>query len=154
MSELIGSDSPLSSKAQATLRALAGTIIPASPEHNVPGVDDPVIFSDLLASAGTMLDFLNESVRALDDQSGSGGFSAQTPERQLNLAEQFRVDQPEATGLIVSLLSLCYYRDDRVMASLDMAPKPPFPDGFQIADGDWSLLDPVRARGTLYRQVP
>lgn len=154
MSELIGTDAPLTPETQATLRALAETIIPASSSHGVPGADDPEIFSDLLSSSGTFLEFLNESMRSLDEQSGSGGFNARSPVQRLALAEQFRASQPEAAGLLVALICQCYYRDDRVMASLDMDPRPPFPKGFDIADGDWSLLDPVRARGIVYRDVP
>jgi hypothetical protein len=41
--------------------------------------------------------------------------------------------------------------DDRVMRSLGMEPRPPFPEGFEMGQGDWSLLDPVRARAKLYR---
>ena len=47
----------------------------------------------------------------------------------------------------------CYYRDDRVMRSLGMEVRPPFPKGFVVEQGDWSLLDPVRARPKMYREV-
>jgi hypothetical protein len=47
----------------------------------------------------------------------------------------------------------CYYRDDRVMRSLGMEARPPFPKGFEVEQGDWSLLDPVRAMPPLYREV-
>ena len=45
----------------------------------------------------------------------------------------------------------CYHRDDRVMRAFGMEPRPPFPKGFEVEQGDWSLLDPVRARPKLYR---
>ena len=51
------------------------------------------------------------------------------------------------TGLVVQ----CYYRDDRVMADLQMDPRPPHPQGYAVPEGDWSLLDPVRAREKMYR---
>jgi hypothetical protein len=47
----------------------------------------------------------------------------------------------------------CYYRDDRVMRSLGMEVRPPFPQGFEVERGDWSLLDPVRSRPPLYRRA-
>jgi len=47
----------------------------------------------------------------------------------------------------------CYYRDDRVMRSLGLEVRPPFPKGFEVEQGDWSLLDLVRARPKLYREV-
>jgi hypothetical protein len=48
---------------------------------------------------------------------------------------------------------LCYYRDDRVMGSLGQEPRPPFPKGHVVEQGDWSLLDPVKRRAPFYRKV-
>jgi hypothetical protein len=48
---------------------------------------------------------------------------------------------------------LCYYRDDRVMHSLGQEPRAPFPKGHEVEQGDWSLLDPVRARPPIWRKV-
>ena len=43
---------------------------------------------------------------------------------------------------LVRVVLLCYYRDDRVMRSLGQEPRPPFPKGHVVEQGDWSLLDP------------
>ena len=51
----------------------------------------------------------------------------------------------------MSLICQSYYRDPRVLESLGTPPRPPFPEGYEIQQGDWSLLDPVRARGPIYR---
>lgn len=39
------------------------------------------------------------------------------------------------------------------MRSLGMEVRAPFPKGFDVEPGDWSLLDPVRARAPFYRPV-
>jgi hypothetical protein len=39
------------------------------------------------------------------------------------------------------------------MRSLDMEVRPPFPQGFAVEQGNWSLLDPVRKRPKLYRDA-
>lgn len=153
MTDSIASDRALSATAAATLRALVGTIIPASAAHAVPGADDEQIFTDLIRSAGDSLAFLGEAMRELDAAASPDGFVAEGSEQRLALAEQFRAANPAAAGYIVSLVCQCYYRDPRVLASLGMAPRPPFPDGYQTPDGDWSLLDPVRARAPFYRKV-
>ena len=153
MSDLIGSSRSLSAEAQATLSALAGTIIPASASHRVPGADDPQILSDIIRSAGPALAAISEGLRELDALSGLGGFSAAESEARLELAERFRAGSPAVAGLVTSLVCQCYYRDPRVLESLGMAPRPPFPQGFEVDEGDWSLLDPVRKRGPLYRPV-
>ena len=48
------------------------------------------------------------------------------------------------------IVLLCYYRDDRVMLSLGMEPRPQFPKGHVVEQGDWSLLDQVRARAPFW----
>jgi hypothetical protein len=54
---------------------------------------------------------------------------------------------------LVRVVLLCYYRDDRVMRSLGQEARPPFPRGHVVEQGDWSLLDPVRARPPMFRTV-
>jgi len=62
-------------------------------------------------------------------------------------------DAPSVTTLGRVILQ-CYYRDDRVVRSLGLEPRPPFPKGHTLEQGDWSLLDPVRARPKLWRDAP
>ena len=123
MTDLIGREHGLTTACETTLAALAGTMIPASGEHGVPGADDPDILADLDADL------------------------------RLSAAERFRVSHAEAMGLVISVVAQCYYRDERVMTALGMAPRPPFPDGHELPEGDWTLLDPVRSRGPLYREA-
>ncbi|CAN5132580.1 hypothetical protein BH10PSE6_BH10PSE6_56580 [soil metagenome] len=53
---------------------------------------------------------------------------------------------------LTRVILLCYYRDDRVMRSLGQEPRPPFPIGHVVEQGDWSLLDPVKQRAPFYRR--
>ena len=39
------------------------------------------------------------------------------------------------------------------MRSLEMEARAPFPKGFEVEAGDWSLLDPVRARSPIWRDA-
>ena len=43
--------------------------------------------------------------------------------------------------MIQTLVAQCYYRDNRVMRSLAIEMRPPFPQGYQVEQGDWSVLD-------------
>ena len=47
----------------------------------------------------------------------------------------------------------CYYRDDRVVRSLGLEPRAPYPKGHVLEQGDWSLLDAVRGRPRMWRDV-
>lgn len=154
MSDLISSsDQLLSDAGQTILRALAGAIIPASEAHGVPGADDETIFADLMSSAGPTMKFIAEHLGILEELAGGGGFLDAPLTEQVALAENFRAAHPEAMAVIVSLIAQCYYRDPRVLESLGTPARPPFPEGYAIDQGDWSLLDPVRARGPIYRPV-
>ena len=44
-----------------------------------------------------------------------------------------------------------YYRDDRVLVALGLEARAPFPKGYALEQGDWSLLDRVRGRPPLWR---
>ena len=55
--------------------------------------------------------------------------------------------------VLTRIVLLCYYRDDRVMVSLGLEVRPPFPKGHVVEQGDWSLLDPVRSRRPFWRSA-
>ena len=124
--------------------------------HTLPGsfYYDPAIFAQIRNAARSFLEPVREGLRNLDGLAATTGFSGLDQTARLAAAEQFRTAHPELAGLAISLICQCYYRDERVLTSLGMAPRPPFPEGFEVEDGDWSLLDPVRARGPIYRSVP
>ena len=67
------------------------------------------------------------------------------------MAAKLRAASDAAVGVLTRLVLLCYYRDDRVMISLGLEPRAPFPKGHVLEQGDWSLLDPVRARKPFWR---
>jgi hypothetical protein len=46
-----------------------------------------------------------------------------------------------------------YYQHPRVMSALGLAPRPPHPLGYEMGADDLSLLDPVRRRAKMYREV-
>jgi hypothetical protein len=127
-------------------------MIPASAEYDIPSAGDDAIFSDILRSLGRDAEHVMAVLRALDGHAG-GPFADLDPRRQDALAAQLRATGGEALTYLTRIILQCYYRDDRVMRSLGMEPRPPFPKGFEVEQGDWSLLDPVRARPKLYRDA-
>jgi hypothetical protein len=70
------------------------------------------------------------------------------------VVEAFRRLHPGEAEVLAVLVAQCYYRDARVMGSLEMQARPPFPEGFNVDQGDWSLLDPIRERPEFYRKLP
>jgi hypothetical protein len=135
------------------LKCIAGMIIPASSEFGVPGADDPVIFADIVKSLGRDRRDVQAAISSLCALAG-GAFADQDASRRYAATESFRArGGPEVAALSRAILQ-CYYRDDRVVLSLGLEPRPPFPKGHTLEQGDWSLLDPVRARPKLWRDAP
>ena len=152
----IATDNPLNADQESALAAIVGAMIPANEEYAVPGADDPAIFADILTLVRRHPDPVIEGLAALDDiaESRHGGPFSTLGEDEKSAAIT-ALSQSGAAHLraIVSMTAQCYYRDDRVMASLGMEPRPPFPKGFEVEQGDLSLLDPVRARGRIWREA-
>ena len=141
-------DATLSPAEARDLRRIAGMMIPASPEHDVPGADDPAIFADILRSLGRDAAELRAALAALAER-GGGAFAALDAAGAEAVAGAFLGSGTAAT--LGRVILQCYYRDDRVLRALGIAPRPPFPTGHVLEQGDWSLLAPVRARPPLWR---
>ncbi len=142
----------LSSAQTRALRAFAGTMIPASAEHRVPGADDDLIFSDMTRDLGRDHADVVAALARLDELAG-GDFADLLDDRRLAVANQWRSEGGPAFQSLTRVVLLAYYRDDRVMRSLGQEPRPPFPKGHVVEQGDWSLLDPVRARAPFWRKI-
>lgn len=155
--KVISSDNPLTSEERELLKIVVATMIPENTEYAVPGADDATIFANILAKAVPFHQQISESLKALEKLSverHSEAFSAIDFDDRIKLLNDFRSLHGSAIRRMSSIAVQCYYLDDRVMASLGMDVRAPYPDGFEVEQGDWSLLEPVRQKSKLYRQVP
>ena len=135
---------------RASLRLIAGMMIPATPD--LPGADDDAIFADIVRSLGHDFGLVRDAMGWLDARSGGRFADAGANARQAAVAA-LRAEGGERLAALHRVVPQCYHRDDRVMRAYGMEPRAPFPKGFEVEQGDWSLLDPVRARPKMYRPV-
>jgi len=142
----------LTSSEWRDLRRLAGLMVPASAEYGVPGADDGSIFADIVRSLGRDRDAVRDALTKL--RAIAGGDFADLDEADAAAAAMTLLghEGPVTTALGRAVLQ-CYYRDDRVLAALGIAPQPPYPTGRVLEQGDWSLLDAVRGRPRMWRDV-
>jgi len=143
---------PLTPAQRDDLRIIAGIIIPASMEFDVPGADDPAIQADMVATLGRDAGLVRE---ALDELARLAGrpLASLDPARREAVAMELRAKGGAAVATLTRVVLQCYYRDDRVVRSLGLEPRPPYPKGHVLEEGDWSLLDPVRARPPMWRRT-
>jgi hypothetical protein len=137
----------LSEPEQRDLRCLVALMLPASEEFGVPGADDPTIFADILNSLRRDTADARMVLRRL------AGLADLPPARRGDVVTALRATGGEPLAILHRVVLLCYYRDDRVMTSLGMELRPPFPKGHVLEHGDWALLDPVRKRAKIWRDA-
>jgi hypothetical protein len=134
------------------LRRLAGSIISASDQLQLPGADDEAIFKEILRRVErkgelrqAMADFFAEfggieKVANLDDAEFQAVMDAVQTKQHMFLA----------TTLILVVQS--YYQNPVVLRALNKPDRAPFPEGNVLEQGDWSLLDQVKKRDSFYRE--
>jgi hypothetical protein len=145
-------DSPLTPAQRDDLRAITAVMIPASAEFDVPGGNDPVIQADIVATLGRDRGLVREALDQLARLAGQP-LAGLDPARREAVAAELRAKGGAAVATLARIVLQCYYRDDRVVRSLGLEPRPPYPKGHVLEDGDWSLLDPVRARPPMWRRA-
>lgn len=154
MSDTIGSDNPFTIDDRQVLQKVAGLVIPASSEHNIPGADDDDIFARILVLCVPEAGHIQPLLRAFCDlatKRHDAAFEELDKDDQVNLLK----DSASAGFLqmMIHFTATCYYQDGRVLESIDLKSTPPFPGGHEVEQGDWSLLDPVKAREPFYKKV-
>lgn len=134
------------------LRRLAGLMVPASAEYGMPGADDEAIFADIVRSLGRDRSAVQMALVMLREIAGGDFASLDETKGEAAIMTLLSRDTPVMAALGRAVLQ-CYYRDDRVMRALGLEPRPPFPKGRVLEQGDWSLLDAVRGRPRMWRDV-
>jgi hypothetical protein len=135
------------------LRVIAGMMIPESDEYKVPGADDSAIQGDILATLGRDTKMVSAALDHLAKLAGKPLAELDDAKRDAVVTE-FRASGGAPSATLARVILQCYYRDDRVLRSLGLELRAPFPKGHVLTEGDWSLLDPVRARGGSLRRAP
>jgi hypothetical protein len=148
----MAADVSLTPLQRENLRVIAGLMIPASTEFDVPGADDTGIQADILATLGRDANDVCEALDQLAERAGQPLAELDRARREAVALELRAVGGPVVATLTRVVLQ-CYYRNDRVVRSLGLEPRPPYPEGHALEDGDWSLLDPVVARTPMWRRV-
>ena len=148
----MSSDSILTPAQRSDLRVIAAMIVPDSVEYDVPGADDAAIQADIIATLGRDADMVRAALDHLARLAGMP-LSDLDEARREAVAQEFRATGGEPAATLTRVVLQCYYRDDRVVRSLGLEPRSPFPKGYPLEQGDWSLLDQVKARPTMWRRT-
>jgi hypothetical protein len=142
---------------QNILKRIAAGIIPPAPEQDLPGADDEQIFPHYLSNAAEHSELLRSELHDL--LKAAGGIATVCKWNTPTFDEWFcewEDKWPKQTHVFfrrfTPMVMRAYYQDPRVHSAYNRRPGPPYPEGYVIIEGDWSLLDQVRERAPLYRK--
>src|SRR5262245_13856975 len=145
-------DSGLTAVELRAFRRLVGIMVPACAEYGVPGADDAAIFADIARSLGRDQYDVRKALAQLRALAGKDFDTLDAFAAEAVATALLGREGSEIMALGRAVLQ-CYYRDDRVVRSLGLEPRAPYPQGHILEQGDWSLLDAVRGRPPMWRDV-
>lgn len=146
---------PLTGQQRATLNAMCNLMIPASADGTMPAAASLELYDDMselpVDDVTAFADGLSQLESAAQSTHGKS-FSELSTENAQSLFDSLRPELRQFTGLFTIQTAARYYSHDTVMPLIGLEPRPPWPLGNVVEQGDWSLLDPVRKRAPMYRK--
>ena len=146
----------LSADQGATLDLVLNLIIAPSQDGRMPGAAEYDVLGYMIEAAPSALPVLCVELDELDaaaqSQFGTSFASLALSDAQVIVEARRRAD-PQFMAELARQTIACYYQQDQVVVAIGMQARPPFPQGYEVRMGDLSLLEPVRARGQMYRDV-
>jgi hypothetical protein len=138
----------LSDPQTRTLVNVLDTIIPASRQRGMPAAGQIGVAEHVL-QATDLLPVVAAGLSALID----AGFDDLDPPQRVGALNELAGSQPGFLPLLLFQTYQGYYQNSATLEALGLPPRPPHPLGYEIEENDLSLLEPVRAREKLYREV-
>lgn len=155
-STLITSDHPLTELHRRTLNAVLEVIVPADQARGLPSAGEVGVLGYLQAHAGDYWHPLGSELDRLDEfayRQFAQHFADLSRTERARVAHLMRNGDPGFMRRLALEAVTCYYQDDRVMLALGLEPRAPAPKGFDAYAGDFSLVEPVVARGEIWRRT-
>jgi hypothetical protein len=101
-------------------------------------------------SVGRDLPAVREALAAIAAKS-AGAFAGLARDGREALINDYYASGGAPAVTLGRVIVGAYYRDDRVLLALGLEARAPFPKGYTLEQGDWSLLDTVRNRAPFWR---
>lgn len=142
------------SSTRVLIGRIARSLIPECEQRNLPGADDPAILDSACAKISARIPHVERLLEYAFAGFGDATDVARSDPAAFAAAlASAREQTPHLFAQIVPAIVQSYFADPRVLEALGRSATPPFPRGNSLPASDWSLLDPVRQRGPIYRAV-
>ena len=148
-SDLLSKEEIFNAHQHQVIAAIAGAMIGQDDAMNLPAASDPRIMVTIMGKAAHFTARIIDGIEALQAEIDPLAVPSEVLIALLDKDPRFR----SISMMLTIVVMQSYYQDPRVLAAHGLSSRPPFPIGHEVESGDWSLLDPVKKRGSLYRLV-
>ena len=145
----------LSQEQERLLAQVLDTLVPPSDDGRLPGAGELGVVeyvTQLLEPKPESLSMIAAGLDALRDRTESD-FGALDPSARAELLQGLGASHPGFVGPLVFYTYSGYYQNPQVLEALGLEGRPPYPQGYELPERDLTLLDDVRRRPKLYREV-
>ncbi|MYD42460.1 MAG: gluconate 2-dehydrogenase subunit 3 family protein [Gammaproteobacteria bacterium] len=157
MSDAASAKPTISNLQREIVSVVLDMIIPADPLRNKPSATDVSVLEYIIKRHPNTLARTAEELTELQNQAQSerqSDFLALSRESQDALVAAMRSKNPRFLMTLAVQATEAYYLDERVMSSIGMPSRPPYPEGYTVEPRvNEFLLEPVRARGSIWRRT-
>jgi hypothetical protein len=146
----------LTPKQKRTLDAVFDEIIPPSADGKLPGAGSLGLAEEIESQTAFRWPAIEDGLAKLDELArlrGGVSFAGLPDEQRSPVLNELTTTHPTLLPSLIYPTLSGYYRAAPVMEALGRERRSPHPEGYELEPGDLSLLDPVRVRPTLYREV-
>lgn len=139
---------------RAMLIRLARLVIGEDPHAVKPDVGDVSIMSNIFVRIEEFERPVRKGLASLTERAGRDGLSSavEMADEALTVTLNSQRETQSLLRAMMQVVAQCYYADERVLIALGFEPRPPFPQGHVLEQGDWQLLDTVRNGPARYRE--
>jgi hypothetical protein len=141
----------LAAEEKRTLASVLDELLPPRDDGRLPGAGG-LGLADAVDVATRALP-LRPAIAAALASLAAGGFPALSGPEKLARLQALARETPAVFQALLGQTYGAYYTHASVVETLGLPPRPPFPKGYDVPATDFSLLDPVRRRAKLYREV-
>ncbi len=141
---------------RATLDALQDLMIPASRDGRMPSAKSLGLYSDSAGLTPEDMQVFAGGLAQIEARAlaAHGAPFAQLPAAAaMTIVEEMRAQRSEFIQTFMLLTTARYLQNAAVMPLIGLEARPNWPEGHVVAEGDWSLIEVVRKRPKIYREV-
>lgn len=151
-----GAAAPFNDQQRAALDVLMDLLIPASPDGRMPAARTLRLYDEIGTMSSKDRALFEQGLAELDSsatRTHGVAFARLSAAQAMAIVDALRNERSAFVQSFMAQTVGRYVSHPVVMPLIGLEPRPLWPKGNVVAEGDWSLLDLVKQREKIYRKV-